>query len=441
MTTSHKHIVVIGGGYAGMTAAYTCANAGGHTVTLIEADTRLGGLATGFTQSAWQWPLERSYHHLFTNDDAIQDLASKLGISSSFRTYAPRTATYSHGSIRRLDSAYSLLQYPYLPFIDRVRTGVLLAYCKLTPWWKPLESVTAKAFFTKWGGIRGWQEIWEPLMKGKFGVYTDHIAASWLWARIYKRTPSLIYPDGSFSTIVDALENALKRRGVVVLTGTIVTSVRRSKKTPSRWSVSYQTRTGKKGVLVADTVLFTVPSQIATKLVSFPKTYVDRLCSIPHLSAQTLIFETSYPMLDRTYWLNVNDRTVPFLAVVAHTNLVDTARYGGRHITYIGNYLAPDHPYLKMSKKALIELFWPYLRKINPSLPSKPSIIASHLFTAPYAQPIHTVNYSSRAPEVTTPLEGIYIANLDSVYPWDRGTNYAVEIGLKTANLILKVSK
>jgi protoporphyrinogen oxidase len=434
MATSKKNCIVIGGGYTGLTAAYALA-ASGHTVTLIERDDHLGGLATGFTQPSWLWPLERSYHHLFTNDSAIQALAKDLGISDSFRVYEPRTATYHHASINQLDSAVSLLRYPYLPFIDRIRTGMLLAYCKLTPWWKPLESVTAKDFFTTWGGLNGWREIWEPLMKGKFGTYTDRIAASWLWARIYKRTPSLIYPDGSFSTIVDALEHALRSRGVTIHTGTTVTAVRRTKKTDG-WSVSYQSKTAKKTIHSVESVLFTVPSPIATTLVPFPKKYVDQLRSIPHLSAQTFILETAYPILDRTYWLNVNDRSFPFLAVVAHTNLIDPSNYGNRHITYIGNYIPPDHPYLSMTKKEILTLFWPYLRKINPTLPAQPALIASHLFAAPFAQPIHEIHYSSRAPIITTPIDGIFIANLDSVFPWDRGTNYAVEMGMKAAEII-----
>jgi hypothetical protein len=36
-----------------------------------------------------------------------------------------------------------------------------------------------------------------------------------------------------------------------------------------------------------------------------------------------------------------------------------------------------------------------------------------------------------------TPLENVYLANIEQVYPWDRGTNYAVELGEKIADYIL----
>ena len=61
----------------------------------------------------------------------------------------------------------------------------------------------------------------------------------------------------------------------------------------------------------------------------------------------------------------------------------------------------------------------------------------SFLFTSPNAQPVHTVNYSKRAPKLETPIPHVYIANLDSIYPWDRETNYAVELGMNAAKKIL----
>jgi hypothetical protein len=36
-----------------------------------------------------------------------------------------------------------------------------------------------------------------------------------------------------------------------------------------------------------------------------------------------------------------------------------------------------------------------------------------------------------------TPLDNLYFASMSQVYPWDRGTNYAVEIGRRAAHLIL----
>ena len=41
-------------------------------------------------------------------------------------------------------------------------------------------------------------------------------------------------------------------------------------------------------------------------------------------------------------------------------------------------------------------------------------------------------------PDVRTPLPGLYFASMSQVYPWDRGTNYAVEMGRKVAAMMLE---
>ena len=37
---------------------------------------------------------------------------------------------------------------------------------------------------------------------------------------------------------------------------------------------------------------------------------------------------------------------------------------------------------------------------------------------------------------MTTPVKGVFLANIQQVYPHDRGTNYAVELGEKVAELV-----
>jgi hypothetical protein len=46
------------------------------------------------------------------------------------------------------------------------------------------------------------------------------------------------------------------------------------------------------------------------------------------------------------------------------------------------------------------------------------------------------LNHSANIPDVKTPIEGLYFASMSQVYPWDRGTNFAVEIGRRAAKLI-----
>jgi hypothetical protein len=54
-----------------------------------------------------------------------------------------------------------------------------------------------------------------------------------------------------------------------------------------------------------------------------------------------------------------------------------------------------------------------------------------------YAQPIPLVNHSHNIPDLRTPLNGLYFASMSQVYPWDRGTNFAIEIGKRAASRML----
>ena len=433
-------IAIIGGGFTGLTAAYELGKAG-HRVTVFEKEKFLGGLAHGFKRPEWDlpraksrgWNLEYAYHHLFANDWAILGLMKELGLQSKLMLMRPITANFYQNNIIQLDSPIHLFRFPALSLIDKLRTAALLAFCKINPFWQPLEEITAKDLFQAVGGKNAWRTIWEPLMVGKFGDYADTIAASWLWARIKKRTSSLYYIKGGFQTLVAALEQSIISNGGKIYTGVSVNEI---KKQHLKFEI---------GNLTFDKVLLTVPTPIAYKL--FPKLQAlprrqaglnSKLSSIPHLHAQTLILETKEPILKDVYWLNITDRTFPFLAAVAHTNMIDKKHYGNHHLTYFGNYLPQGHPYLSMTKEQLFKVFLPYIKRLNPLLNSKLQTLNSFLFVGPFAQPVHQLHYSKRAPKLQTLNSKLFLANLDSIYPWDRGTNYAVKLGIRAARTMIQ---
>lgn len=416
-------IAIVGGGFTGLTAAYYLSKSG-HKVTIFEKDSQLGGLAVGWQKPGWDWSLERAYHHWFTNDKAAYALMRDLGKTAEIIVKRPTTATLYRGKMYPLDSVISLLKFPGLTPSDRLRTGLMLAFFKLNPFWQPLEKITAARLILALGGRAGWKTIWEPLLRGKFGPYADQVAASWFWARIKKRTPALAYPIGGFQALINTLDAAIRRQnGKILLNYQLV-------------SLDQLTQ--------FDKIIFTIPTPIIAKIAPKLASELSPSLNIPHLHAQVLILETEQPILEKIYWLNVTDTSFPFLAVVAHTNYMDPIHYGGRHINYIGNYLPPDHPYLRLNKDQLLQKFLPYLKKLSRTKKFNLKTTDSHLFTAPFAQPVHKLNYSTRAPKPNTNYElpnanqpqRIYIANMDSVFPWDRGTNYAIELGQKAAKLI-----
>jgi protoporphyrinogen oxidase len=416
---------IIGAGVAGLTAGYELTKAG-HEVTLFEAAPRIGGLAAGFRAEHWDWHLEQFYHHLFTNDDAIIGLTREIGIGNKYFERTPVTAQLCQGGIHPLDNPIAVLRFPHLPIWDRLRMGLVALYLKLRSNWQPLESVTAHEWLPRYMGRPAYETIWEPLLMGKFGDYYPDVPMSWFWARVHKRTRSLGYFKGGFQTFVDALADRVWEQGGAIHTSMSVRSITSGE--------AGRLRLVADGIDEAfDAIIATVPPGLLVRMVpDLPGDFLAELRDLKSLGAVAMIIATDRPVLSQVYWLNLDKREFPFLAFVEHTNFISPEHYGGDHLAYLGDYLPPTHPYFSMDADELFQVFRPALSRINPAF--DPSWVKQKwLFKAAYAQPVVPLNYSRYIPSLRTPVPGLYFASMSQVYPWDRGTNYAVEIGQRVA--------
>ncbi len=428
-------IAIVGGGLAGLTAAYDLLRTATHpiAVTIYEASAQLGGLAAGFKgRTTWDWPLEHFYHHLFTNDDAILALTRELGLADRLQVHRPTTVIHYQGRNYPFDSPLRLLLFSKLSLVDRLRMGMVLAYLKYNPWspWQHFDKLLADQWLRRWLGKTGYEVIWQPMLQGKFGAHYDEVNLAWFWARIYKRTPKLVYYAGGFQVLVDSLAQQLRRDKVTIHTGAAVQHIQPSP--TGGWQVTVD------GLAHDyDVVLSTVSPGLMQRLVpALPADYLAQLGELKSMGAVVVTVALDRPLLKEIYWVNLPKREgFPFLALVEHTNMIDPAHYGGDHLLYLGDYLEADHPYFEMSVAELLAEFTPHLTKFNPAFDAS-WITGAWVHRAKYAQPVPPVGYLAMIPTVRTPLSGLYFASMSQVYPWDRGTNYAVELGRNVAKLI-----
>lgn len=203
-------IAIIGAGFTGLAAAYQLTKQG-HDVTVFEKDSQPGGLAIGYQEKGWDWTLEAFYHHWFTNDKAILDLAKELDYPVIIKR--PETSHLVDGKIMQLDSPRTLLTFKKLTLPERLQMGAAIASLRFNPFWKPLERYTATSFLKKTIGQKAYTIFWEPLLVGKFGKYADTISLAWFWSRVAKRTTNLAYPEGGFLTFAQHIDKAIKAQG------------------------------------------------------------------------------------------------------------------------------------------------------------------------------------------------------------------------------------
>ncbi|MGB3304987.1 MAG: NAD(P)/FAD-dependent oxidoreductase [Thermomicrobiales bacterium] len=435
MDTKTRRIGIIGGGFAGLTAALRLAQAG-HQVTVWEKG-RWGGQAATFPVADTR--LEIFYHHLFQSDTSIAQLAEELGIGDDLMWLPSNVGYFADGKVYPLNGALDLLRLGCIPFHDRIRVGLVTAYLQRVKDWKKYEHVTAHSWLERALGKRAYDKTLGAQLRAKFGSYYDQIAMVWFWGKIWLRTTSrrspldqekLGYFKGSFQTIVDALVAGCERAGVDLRRAGISSL---SQADDGRWNVSTE---GGAEAERFDTVIATVPSNIFQKMVpNLPAEYDKKLNALEYEAAVVAILELDRP-LSEIYWLNIADDDLPFTGIIEHTNFIDPAVYGGRRFIYLSKYMEPDHPYFTMDSDALIAEYLPYLKRVNPQF-RESWVKNSWVFRERAAQPIIPLNYSSMIPDHRTPLKNLYLANTTQIYPEDRGTNYSVRLGNDIAKLVL----
>jgi len=429
-------IAIIGAGFTGLSAAWELHKAG-HTVEIFEANPFPGGLAAGFKEPEWEWSLEHHYHHIFTSDHDILGFLAEIGLSDTVVFKSVRTATRLDGQQYQLDSPLSLLQFPKLSLTDRIRTGLALAELKCNGNWKPYEDETAERWIIRHMGVESWRKIWQPLFHGKFGEYASEVNAAWFWSRIHVRSQQLGYFKGGFGQLETQIVEKLDQAGIKTHLNTPVTQLRKHAKgielTVGQSKSKILAKSGKK---VFDEAIVTLPNSLLTRLVpQLPKPFVHKISKLEGLAAVTLVLELKKPFFaDGSYWMNINEKGWPFLAVVEHTNFMPSEHYNGSHLLYVGKYLKNTDKQYSMTDKELIKLYAPYLHQLSPNF--EKTIKRSWAFRAPFAQPIARMGHSQNVPSFETPIEHLYWASMQHVYPWDRGTNYAVSLGGEVASLL-----
>jgi protoporphyrinogen oxidase len=429
-----RNCVVIGAGFTGLAAAYELARRGLKPL-VIEAEAEAGGLAGTFRVNGAR--LERFYHHWFTSDRHLMALVAELGLTDRLAFHRVETGIYYAHSLYRLSSPLDVLKFRALSPLARVRLGLLPLLARRIRSWEELDDMTAAEWLLRICGREVLDLVWNPLLRGKFGAYADQVSAAWFWSKLRLRGGSrdakgherLVYFDGGFAAVIDALIAAITRAGGRVVLGQKATALEARAGHVTGVAAGATT-------YPADGVILTtaLPDAAALMQSVLASDEFERLRRIAYLANRCIVLELDRP-LSGLYWINVNDPGFPFVGVIEHTNFADAAEYGGRHMVYLSRYCVQDDPFLKLDLEAATAYAADSLKRMFPHF-SQGMIRAAHSWQASWAQPIVTKGYRRLVPPHETPIGGLYLATMAQVYPEDRGTNYAIRDGRKVAGML-----
>jgi protoporphyrinogen oxidase len=428
-------VVIVGAGFTALSAALELSRRS-FKVCVVEKDAEPGGLAGSFRVGTER--LEKFYHHWFSSDTHVLDLVRSLRRENQILERPTRTGMYYAHRFFRLSGPKDVLCFTPLSFINRLRLGYVALAARRVKDWKSLEAFTAKQWLVKLCGPEVYRVVWEPLLVGKFGAAADEVSAVWFWNKLKLRGGSrgkagqevLTYYKGGFAALVDEVVDQIRLLGGEVLLNCAAQTVTAEQGT----ATGVRTAAGEQ--IEARCVLLTTPLPVSAALLAetCTPTYVESLRKIRYLSNICIVLELSRS-LSSTYWLNVNDPSFPFVAVIEHTNFEPPSSYGGRHIVYLSKYLPPEDALYRMSDHDASEFAIAALRKMFPEFDAA-WVTNSTVWRADYSQPIVGLHHGKLIPDMQGELKNLYLATMGQVYPEDRGTNYAVRNGMAAAKKI-----
>jgi len=425
-------IYIIGGGITGMAIAYNFLKKN-LKVTIIEKNKTLGGLADSIKINNTY--IEKYYHHIFKGDDKFLSLVKELGLEDKLIWNKTKMGFYCNEKVYNFGTPTSLLKFKPLDFRDRIRFGKTILSFRKSEFTDDLDNISAEEILIKKSGKEAYEKLWKPLLKAKFGYRYQEASAAWLLGRIKPRAESrttgmsselLGYMTGGFHLFFEELKNKILDMG-----GTIIERKTVSKILVKNEKVIGIIINGKK--IRTDKVIYTGSVSELTKICKFNKEYSDKLNSINYQAILCVLLEIKEKLSD-IYWLNIADDNIVFGGVIEHTNFVSKSFYGN-NMVYLFNYLDRKDPKFKLPDKEIIEIFLKDLKKIFPDF-NEDKIVSFHVFKDPFATPIYDKGFGKRKPDYITPINGLFIAGMTDVYPFDRNMDGAVRIAEELTNLI-----
>jgi len=362
------NVAVIGGGIMGLTIAFRLGRAG-HQVTVFEAGSQLGGLATWYDYGDFTWD---KYYHVITSADAeLTGLLEDLSVDSNLQWVDTKAGFLWRGRLISMSNYWEFLTFPALTMVQKAQLALGLIRCRLIRTPEKLDGVAAPEWLTSIFGAGVYAAVWEPLLECKFGPLKPRVPASLMWATIqrYQNTRSNsqgkermgYLRGGGTRVMINALEDAIVADGGRIQCGVTITGADEVNGELIRLHSS-------DGDSEFDRVVSTLPSHLAKKVFpNLPALHIQSKKPSEPLGVicATLILQKGCTPF---YLTNPIDRGLPFTGIVELSNLIEPEERSDKTVLMLPRYDIPTSPWFEKNDDAIIEEFLAALREIWPDI-------------------------------------------------------------------------
>lgn len=400
---------VVGGGLMGMALAYRLAR-DGQQVTVIEAESQLGGLSTWQDFGGFFW--DRFYHVVLPTDRHLISFLEEIGLADELEWRRTYTGFFVDGNMHSISSNLEFLKFPLLSLVSKARLAWTLLYCSRIDNWRKLENESVETFLVRVSGRENYEKLWRPLLLAKLGENYKRVSAVFIWTYIKRMfsardksasAEQLGHVRGGYKMVFENLERAIQSLGGEVRKNTRIKAI-----VPSQESaLAVTTEHGREEF---DHVVCTVPIPVLRKVVNPDLLRVDRTGDeVEYLGVICPVIVSKTPLVPY-YVVNIADNDVPFTGIIGMSTVIDTKNTGGRYLTYLPKYVLSTDPYLQRSDEEIENEFRSGIRRMLPDF-DETQIEGFHVNRALKVQPLQVLNFSEIVPSAQTNHPGLFVLN------------------------------
>ena len=452
MTVVNNHVLVLGGGLAGLSAAYVLSRAG-YGVEVVEAAATVGGLSKTIVKEGFRFDL--GGHRFFTNDARIDGFVRSL----------MKDELISVNRTSKIFMKDKFFNYPLRPFNAMFGLGMLTTvrimgdygFEKLGNLIKKKDCISLEDWVVNNFGRTMFDIYFKQYSEKVWGIPCSRVSAEWVAQRINglslakavknaffkfagKDIPTLadnfVYPELGIGRIAERLKDEIEKENCVY-TDTSVEAVNHADFMIDSIVIKNENSTR---IVHGKEFISSIP---ATKLLNImnPAPPGEILDAASKLSFRDLVIVTvmvdKKRVTDQT-WIYIPEQKIPFGRIHEPTNWSDKMAPEGKTLIVMEFFSFQGDTFWNMTDERLQDITVEHLEKLG--FINRDEVIDAMVVRVPKAYPVFEIGYKELCKKVYDYLalfSNLHVGGRTGMFRY-YNMDHAIESGLDTAERIIQ---
>ena len=414
-------ITIIGGGPMGLYLAYLLSKKG-YKLRIFESNSIAGGHARPFKFSN---TLIEIFYHFFYKDDHHNAMKWVSSFSKKNEIYWEEINTEiitKNNKKINIDSFLETIKN-YKLSTPKIYLNLLIIFIFQIP--QNICDQNGYEWAKKKFGLKFTNDIWKPLLIGKFGKEWKKISALWLATRIKRHlsTKNLLnkksifgYLKNTYLPTIKKTSVFLRKKNCKIICNSKIKNIYIKNNLIKKIITDKVYKIHENETIISTVPLFTLKNIIKEKKLNYLKKFNG-------VGVVLCIFETK-KKLSNCYWTSVSNDKLPFNAIIQQNRLYPKSK---NEIIYTSKYSDYKSNLYKLENKKIANQIFNEIEKLYPHF-STNDVIKYKIIKSKYAAPIPDTNTLNNLPAFKSPIDNFWHGGLEYIYPEDRGVGNSIEI-------------